>query len=140
MDSVRIRARSDALDGTRVPDHVPLEWTEPVSLEAALQDALRSAQECAALCLDIAPVLPLRVRGRIATVFAASCVAAERLEEGRHDSTAALALCVRIIDSKVSGIDEASPETRGLAASARRCADRCRRALAALYLSGEELV
>ena len=83
MDSVRIRARSDALDGTRVPDHVPLEWTEPVSLEAALQDALRSAQECAALCLDLVPVLPRRVRGRIATIFAASCVAAERLEEGR---------------------------------------------------------
>ena len=129
MDPVRIPAADDA----------PLEWTEPVLREAAFQDALRAAQECAALYLEIVPLLPNRLRGRITIVFVASCLAAERLEEDRHDTAAVLALCVRIIDSNLSAIDEGLL-THDLAAPARRCADRCRRALAALYLCADESV
>jgi len=123
-----------------VPDRVPLEWTEPVSLEIALQDALRSAQECAAVCLDVASSLPRGFRGPLATVFSVSSLAAERLEEECNDRTATLGLCVRIIDANLAGLDEAGQSTEGAAAAARLCADRCRRALAALYLCREESV
>lgn len=123
---------------TGVPDHVPLEWTEPVSLEVALQDALRSAQECAAVCLEVAPSLPRGVRGPLATVFGVSSLAAERLEDEGHDRAATLGLCVRIIDANLRGLDEAGRLTEGVAAAARSCANRCRRALAALYLCKEE--
>lgn len=130
-----------AMDSVRIPfpDHVGLEWTEPVSLDAALQDALRAAQECAAACLEVVPVVPQGARGPIATVFAASCLAAERLEEDGHDTAAMLTLCVRLIESNLGGLDDGRL-TYGAAAAARGCADRCRRALAALYLCEEDPV
>lgn|SRR5262245_46749076 len=125
----------------RVPDRIPLEWTEPVALEIALRDALRSTQECAVACLEIVPLLPLGIRGRVATVFGAASLAAERLEDEGGDRAAALALCVRIIDSNMRALNQAGRMREGLSAAvaARRCADRCRQALAALYLSEEEL-
>jgi hypothetical protein len=129
----------EAMDFVRfsAPDRVSLEWTEPVSLEAALQDALRAAQECTAFCLEIVPLLPQDLRGRIGTVCAASSLAAERLEEESDETIATLSLCIRIIDSSLSALgDRRLPH--GFAVSAGRCADRCRRALAALCLCEEE--
>jgi hypothetical protein len=125
---------------SRVPNSIPLEWTEPVSLEVALQQALRSTQECAAACLAIVPELPKGVHGPVAVIGAVS-VAAERLEEEHHDRAAALAICVRIIDASLASFDEvgSSPEALRAGRAAHRCADLCRRALAALYLSQEEL-
>lgn len=114
-----------------------LDWTEPVLLENALRDALRSAKECAAACLALAPVLPQSVRAPVVAIFGVSSLAAERLEEDDRDRTATLGLCVRIIDANLSGLDEAGL-TEGAGAAARRCADGCRRALAALYLCREE--
>jgi len=127
QDDHRLRERTRAF-----------EWTEPLSLEVALQDALRSAQECAALCFEVAPTLPREVRGPLATVFGVSSLVAERLEDEGRDRIATLGLCVRIIDANLTGLDEAGRLTEGTAAAARRCADRCRRALAALYLCREE--
>ena len=140
MDSDR-HCRISAAVGN-VPDRIPLEWTEPLSLDLALQDALRCTQECAAVCLDIVPALPKGVRGPVATVFGAASFAAELLEEEDFKRPAALALCIRIIDSNLHALDEAgsSPGCVGPGAAARRCADRCRRALAALYLSDDELL
>ena len=125
-----------------VPNRIPLEWTEPVSLDLALRNALRSTHECAAVCLAIVPTLSRGLHGPIAAVFGAASVAAELLEEEDPDRAAALALCVRMIDSNLSTLDEAGRSAGGLspAVAGRRCADRCRRALAALYLSREELV
>jgi hypothetical protein len=127
---------------SKVPDRIPLEWTEPMSLDLALQNALRSTQECAAVCLAIVPTLSRGIHGPVATVFGAASLAAELLEEEDPNRAAALALCVRIIDSNLRALDEAGCSAEGLspAVAARRCADRCRRGLAALYLSREELV
>ena len=114
-----------------------LDWTEPVLLENALRDALRSAKECAAAYLALAPVLPQSIRAPVVAIFVASSLAAERLEGDDRDRTATLGLCVRISDANLSGLDEAGL-TEGAGAAARRCADGCRRALAALYLCREE--
>lgn len=126
----------------KVPDRIPLEWTEPVSLDLALQNALRSTQECAAVCLAVMPAISRGLHGPIAAVFGAASVAAELLEEEDPNRAAALALCIRIIDSNLRTLDEAGRSAGALspAAAGRHCADRCRRALAALYLSREELV
>ena len=108
-----------------------------MSLEVALQEALRSAKECAAACLTIVPTLPQSVRGPVGIVFGAASLATCHLEDESPDRPATLALCVRIIDSNLGWLDEAGDSSEALraAAAARRCADRCRRALAALYLS-----
>ena len=144
MDSDRLYRASGALPeeaGREIPDRIPLEWTEPVSPEVALQDALRSTQECAAMCLAIVPTLARSVRGPVSTVFGVASLAAELLEEQHPDRAPSLALCVRIIDSNLRALDQVRCSAGGfsLGVVGGRCADRCRRALAALYLSREEL-
>ncbi len=135
MDSARVEQdRSFRLrEETRA-----FEWTEPVPLEIALQDALRSTKECTAACLAIVPALPPSLRGPVVTVFGAASVAGGRIEEEARDRPASLELCIRIIDGNLRRLDEAGRLTEGAAAAARRCVNRCRHALAALYLCKEE--
>jgi hypothetical protein len=143
----RQRAREAPREECRRPRPVAeethdLEWTEPISLEVALEDARRSAKECSAALLGIVSLLPQAVRGPGAAIFGAASFAADRLESESEEGAATLALCVRIIDANVGWLDGADefPEAVRAAAAARRCVGRCRRALAALYLSRGELV
>lgn len=164
MDSVRILARSAALleeiargragkqrvlEASRAESRrshglgeaQDLKWTEPIPLEVALRDALRSTKECTAAFLAIVPVLPQRVRGPGATIFGAASVTADRLAGKGDERAAMLALCVRIIDLNVVWLDdtELSPDVLRAAVVARKCRNRCRQALAALCLSREDL-
>lgn len=117
---------------------IPLAWDALPEDETALETAADAAEECASACAASLAHVDLEARRALRSIAAVASLASDHVREREVDPAPALGLCVRLIDSRAGVLDRVARLGSGLlAASARRCARSCRRALVSLYRMGE---
>ena len=117
----------------RTPDRIPIAWTARGDADEELARARAVAADCAAACLEACFAAEPATRRVLATIAGVAATAESRIVSG-HGVPEAVGLCARFIDASAATLDRTrTPAEICAASAARRCAESCKRALAAVY-------